>query len=551
VAGRAAIGNALTQGLGVATGLQSSFSWRDVAVSAVAAPIAQKAGSLVDGAFEGTRFAGGDIARFASGFAGGVSGSLVRGALGGKIDFTSVIADAFGNALGNSLVDKVSAPKAPASGSNAFDSYNAKHPNLASELFGELNLGPLDSNPNWSLGLPPSPDELTEVVITTQKRGTGGSVVIGKGDTLTGIAARELGKGASQAQIQARAAQYAEINGIDDPRKVQAGAKLLVPAQSLEVSAARSQNLQAVALEIDASKAARAETQRSAAQPGVAALSASVQGSASSAPVVSGITPWSPGGGLPNTVTTPTDLPRANRYQIYANRPVSNGVVADAPAFYTAYDPARKSIDYIIGPRDLEQFTKNSITYALDKDFRSSPRYMQEAARFQGSLLSGNVLEGFKHLGASYAAAGKDPGFLLEMGLGMSGAVLAARAGAIGDVAAGGRQVLYHYTDEAGLAGITESNTLNPSLWRVGTKDVRYGNGQYVSDIVPGTKTPAQLSREFLGRPFHGDRFTNYVQIDATGLGAIQGRPGVFVIPNEVPLDLTGRLLGSGKVPRK
>lgn len=110
------------------------------------------------------------------------------------------------------------------------------------------------------------------------------------------------------------------------------------------------------------------------------------------------------------------------------------------------------------------------------------------------------------------------------------------------------RQTLFHYTNEAGASGITGSNSLNPSLWRVGTKDVRYGNGQYLSDIAPGTMTPAQLSRAFLGRPFHGSRFTHYVEIDATGLGAVQGRAGVYVVPNEVPLDLTGRLLNSGKV---
>lgn len=78
----------------------------------------------------------------------------------------------------------------------------------------------------------------------------------------------------------------------------------------------------------------------------------------------------------------------------------------------------------------------------------------------------------------------------------------AAESAAIGEGGAAGRQVLYHYTNEAGAAGITESNSLNPSLWRVGTKDVRYGNGQYVSDIVPGTRTPAELSRDFLGQPF-------------------------------------------------
>lgn len=127
----------------------------------------------------------------------------------------------------------------------------------------------------------------------------------------------------------------------------------------------------------------------------------------------------------------------------------------------------------------------------------------------------------------------------------------AAETAAVNGGSATGRQVLYHYTNEAGAAGIVDSASINPSLWRVGTKDVRYGNGQYVSDLVPGTKTPGQLSREFLGRPFHGDRFTHYIEIDATGLGAIQGRPGVYVIPNEVPLDLTGRLLGSGRVPVK
>ena len=113
------------------------------------------------------------------------------------------------------------------------------------------------------------------------------------------------------------------------------------------------------------------------------------------------------------------------------------------------------------------------------------------------------------------------------------------------------RQVLYHYTNEVGVTGITESNSLNPSLWRIGTKDVRYGNGQYVSDIVPGTRTPSELSRDFLGIPFQGRRFTHYIEIDATGLGAVQGRTGVYVIPNEAPLDLTGRLLNSGKVPVK
>ena len=110
---------------------------------------------------------------------------------------------------------------------------------------------------------------------------------------------------------------------------------------------------------------------------------------------------------------------------------------------------------------------------------------------------------------------------------------------------------LYHYTNEAGMNGIVGSGSLNPSLKTLNPNDVRYGNGQYLSDVPPGTMTPAQLSRAFINNPFQGARYTNYVAIDVSGLNVIQGRPGVFVIPNETPLDLTGRIVGSGTVKRK
>lgn len=112
-----------------------------------------------------------------------------------------------------------------------------------------------------------------------------------------------------------------------------------------------------------------------------------------------------------------------------------------------------------------------------------------------------------------------------------------------------GVQSLLHYTDEAGHAGILESEALNPSLKALNPADARYGNGQYLSDIVPGTRTPAQLSRDFLGAPFWGSRFSHFVEIDVSGLNVVQGRPGVFVVPNEGPLLLAGRIVRSGKVP--
>lgn len=89
----AAASSTLTQGIGVLTGVQDSFSWRNVATSALAAPVAAKVG----GRFAPRTF-GRDVAS-------GISGSLVRAAVGGKVDAMSVLMDGFGNALGNSIVD--------------------------------------------------------------------------------------------------------------------------------------------------------------------------------------------------------------------------------------------------------------------------------------------------------------------------------------------------------------------------------------------------------------------------------------------------------------
>lgn len=112
------------------------------------------------------------------------------------------------------------------------------------------------------------------------------------------------------------------------------------------------------------------------------------------------------------------------------------------------------------------------------------------------------------------------------------------------------RRTLYHYTTVKGLESITSSESLRPSLKAVNPKDVRYGEGQYLSDIVPGTKTPGQLAYAFLNDPRGWRRFTHYVEIDVTGLTVVEGRSGVFVISNTEDLNIAGRIVGSGLVPR-
>lgn len=107
---------------------------------------------------------------------------------------------------------------------------------------------------------------------------------------------------------------------------------------------------------------------------------------------------------------------------------------------------------------------------------------------------------------------------------------------------------LYHYTTERGMNGIVDSQKLNPSLLAINPKDARFGDGQYLSDIVPGTKKPSQLAFAFIRNRFQGRRFTHYIEIDTTGLEVIKGRTNVFLVPNQEPLDLIGRLIGHGPV---
>ncbi len=107
---------------------------------------------------------------------------------------------------------------------------------------------------------------------------------------------------------------------------------------------------------------------------------------------------------------------------------------------------------------------------------------------------------------------------------------------------------LYHYTTEENMNKIVESQELYASTAESNPNDVKYGDGQYLSDIEPGTKTKWQLTARFLGSPIYarGNKYTHFVEIDVRGLEVKQGRPGVFVIPGSESLDLRGRIVRHG-----
>jgi len=109
---RMATANGLTQGVGVVTGLQSSFDWKGVAASAAGGALGSYVGDQLKNSnlFSDWNATAANIARGTlSGFAAGTAAAVARG---GRISVQQVATDAFGNALGGSLAAAMSSPGA-------------------------------------------------------------------------------------------------------------------------------------------------------------------------------------------------------------------------------------------------------------------------------------------------------------------------------------------------------------------------------------------------------------------------------------------------------
>ncbi|MGR9156257.1 PAAR-like domain-containing protein [Rhizobium leguminosarum] len=109
------------------------------------------------------------------------------------------------------------------------------------------------------------------------------------------------------------------------------------------------------------------------------------------------------------------------------------------------------------------------------------------------------------------------------------------------------RQILCHYTTAKGMVAILATQQILPSLKAVNPSDARYGDGQYFSDIPPGTMTSSELAKIFINRPFPAAKFSNYVCVDVSGLEVTKGRDHVYVVPNQVPLNIAGRVFAAGR----
>ncbi|MBC7814162.1 MAG: LysM peptidoglycan-binding domain-containing protein, partial [Burkholderiales bacterium] len=103
---RAVVSNAMAQGVGMATGLQSGFSWRNTAASAAGAAAGTMAGAALKGMPIFDKL--GSFADLARGTLSGIAaGTTVALARGGKIEMARIATDAFGNALGSSLAETI------------------------------------------------------------------------------------------------------------------------------------------------------------------------------------------------------------------------------------------------------------------------------------------------------------------------------------------------------------------------------------------------------------------------------------------------------------
>jgi hypothetical protein len=96
---RAVVGSVITQGVGVAVGLQKEFSWSGVAAAGVSAGLSS---AVADSSFGKAIAANGGVVGkgLMETLTSGTAHALV---FGGKVNWTNVAADAFGNAIANSL----------------------------------------------------------------------------------------------------------------------------------------------------------------------------------------------------------------------------------------------------------------------------------------------------------------------------------------------------------------------------------------------------------------------------------------------------------------
>jgi YD repeat-containing protein len=164
----------VTQGISVAVGLQTSFNWTAVAQAAISAPLAVAANDAI------AKLAPSVIASndFTQKLAGGVASAAVRTALGGKFDTVSVVTDAFGTYLGDSITGQTNTAQNALDQSAGLASDNAQRTPSADSA--PLNINPIP--PEDLILNYPAPD-LSDITLPAGRL----SIQVQSGDTISSI----------------------------------------------------------------------------------------------------------------------------------------------------------------------------------------------------------------------------------------------------------------------------------------------------------------------------------------------------------------------------
>ncbi|WP_280190170.1 hypothetical protein [Delftia sp. PS-11] len=174
---RSVAGNALTQGAGIVTGLQSSFDWRGVASSAAGTVAGQAAGKLLGdavGASSGDPWAKEMLTRTGAGLAAGTVASIAQG---GRISLQQVATDAFGNALGWSVAEASLPPASQRASADSKPDWLADMKawrsvpgvQLAQNMTGAMITSQDDSASTLGITLPQTAPVLPEIVVRATK----------------------------------------------------------------------------------------------------------------------------------------------------------------------------------------------------------------------------------------------------------------------------------------------------------------------------------------------------------------------------------------------
>jgi hypothetical protein len=126
--------------------------------------------------------------------------------------------------------------------------------------------------------------------------------------------------------------------------------------------------------------------------------------------------------------------------------------------------------------------------------------------------------------------------------------------------------ILYHYTTKSGLLAIMESGVLKPSLDRGNNTDVKYGEGQYLTNISPDIITcesknemtseqvkSGQISlRQLAGRIMAGtltlDRLSCFIELNVSSLiiDRADDNPYIYLYRSNTDLDISNLIIRVG-----